>query len=106
MDLGRKDDVDAPYGIDLDGDVDMYRDGDDEEVDDEEEDDTERKDEEAEEDEDEEEDEDGDNGKGPGTIGNGAMVNSLAEDIHTIENHQAIVLLEQGQEMPKLTPQP
>ena len=46
MDMRMVDDVDAPEGIDLDGDVDMETDGDDDEEEDEEDEDEEKKDEE------------------------------------------------------------
>ena len=105
VDMCKEDFVDAPCGIDLDGDVDMERDGDDEAEEDEEEEDEEEKDEE-EEDEDEEQDEDEDDGKEPWTIGQREMVNSSADDVDTIVDDQPIMLLEQGQEMREHTPRP
>jgi hypothetical protein len=105
-----EDDVDAPDGINVDGDVDMERDGDDEVEEDEEEDDEKKQDEEEEEeevvDEDEEEDKDEDNGKEPWRIGQGEMLNTSADDVDTMVDDQPIVLPEQGQEMCDHTPQP
>jgi len=103
-----EDDVDARDSVDLDGDVDMVRDGDDEEEEDEEEDDKDEEDEkEKEEEEDEEdEDEDEDDGKEPRTIRQGEMVNSSADDVDTMVNDQRIVLPEQSQELRKHTPPP
>jgi len=97
--------VDAPCGADLDGDVDMERDSDDEEVADKEEEDGEKKDEE-EEDDNEEEDEDEDDGKEPRTIGQGEMVNSSADNADTMVDDQPMVLPEQGQEIREHTPRP
>jgi hypothetical protein len=93
-------DLDAPDVVDLDGDVDMERDGEDEE--DEEEED------EKEEDEKEEEvvDEDENNGKEPRTIGQGEMVNTSADDADTMVDDQPTVLPQQGQEMCEHTPWP
>jgi len=101
------DDVDAPDGGDLDGDVDMRRDGDDEEEDDEEEEDEEEedKDEEGEEEE-EDEDEDEDDGKEPQMITQGEMVNTSADDVDTTVDDQPMVLSQQGHEMREHTPQP
>jgi len=96
-----EDDVDALDGVDLDGDVDMERDGEDEE-------DHEEEDEKEEEavDENEDEDEDEDYGKDPGTIGQGEMVNTLADDADTMVDYEPTVLSEQGQEMREHTPRP
>jgi hypothetical protein len=58
------------------------------------------------EDEDVEEDQDEDDGKEPRTIGQGEMVNSLADDADTMEDDQPTVLPEQGQEMCEHTPRP
>ena len=92
--------MDAPDGLDLDGDVNMEWDGEDEE--DEEEED------EKEEDEKEEEvvDEDEDIGKEPRTIGQGEMVNTSADDADTMVDDQPTVLPGQGQEMRDHTPRP
>jgi len=96
-----EDDVDAPDGVDLDGDVDMQRDIADEE--DEEEGDEK---EQEEMDEDEEEDEDEDNGKEPWTIGQREMVHTSADDADTRLHDQPTVLPDQGQEMREHTPWP
>jgi hypothetical protein len=100
VELRMEDDVDAPDGVDLDGDVDMERDGDDEEEEDEE------KEDEGEVDEDEKEDKDEDDGNEPRTIGQGAMINTSADDVDTMVDNQPIVLPEQGQEMLEHTPWP
>jgi len=89
-----EDDVDAPDGVDSDGDGDMERDSDDEVEEDEQEEDE------------EEEDEDEDDGKEPRTIGQGEMVNTLADNVDTMVNDQPIVLPEQGQKMREHTPRP
>jgi len=94
------DDVDAPDGIDFDGDEDMDRDSDDEEEDNEEEED------EEEEDEDEEEDKDEDDGKEPRTIDQGEMVNTSADDADTMVDDKPMMLHLQGQEMREHTPRP
>jgi len=95
-----EDDVDAPDGVDLDGDVHMEWDVEDEE-DDEEED-------EMEEDEKEEEvvDEDEDNGKEPRTISLGEMVNTFADDADSTVDNQPTVGPEQGQVMREHTSRP
>ena len=95
VDMRMEDDVDAPDGFDFDANVDMDRDGDDDEEEDEEED--EKK-------EDEDEDEDVDDGKEPRTIGQGEMVNTLADDVVTMVDDQPTMLPEQGQEMREHTP--
>jgi hypothetical protein len=59
-----------------------------------------------EENEDEEEDKDENNGKEPRTIGQGEMVNTLADDADTMVDDEPTVLPEQGQEMREHTPQP
>jgi hypothetical protein len=89
-----EDDVDAPEGVELDGDVDMERDSDDEVEEDEQEDDE------------EEEDEDEGDGKEPRTIGQGEMVNTFVHDVDTMVEDQPVVLPEQGQEMCDHTPRP
>ena len=108
VDMHMEDDVDALDGIDLDSDVKIESDGDDDEEEDEEEKDEEKEDKEEveEEDEDEEEDKDEDNGKEPQTIGQGEMVNTLADDAYTIVDDEPTVLPEQGQEMREHTTQP
>jgi len=90
-----EDDGHAPDGVDLDSDVDMEMDHDDEED----------ADEEEEEDEDEDNNEDEDDGKGPRTIGQGEMVNTLADDVDTMVDDQPTVLPEHNQEICKHTPQ-
>jgi hypothetical protein len=95
-DLRIEDHVDAPDGVDLNGDGDMERDCKDEE-DEEEEDD-------KEEEEVVDEDEDVDNGKEPRTIGHGEMLNSSADDADTMVDCQPTMLSNQGQEMCKHTP--
>jgi len=59
-----------------------------------------------EQDEDEGDDDDEDDRKEPWTFGLGEMVNTSADDVHTMVDDMPIVLLEQGEEMPKHTPQP
>jgi hypothetical protein len=109
LDMRMEDFVDAPDGVDLDGDVDMKRDGDDDEEEEEEEDDQQEV---EEEDEDEEEDKDEDDGQGPRTIGHGEIVNTLAHDADTMVDDEPTVLpepgqeMEQGQEMREHTPRP
>jgi len=111
VDVRKEDDVDAPDGVDFDGNVDMERHGDNEEEEDEEEEDEEKEDEEEEEEEEdkdedeEEEDKDENDGKEPRTIGQGEMVNSSADDVDTMEDDQPIVLPEQGHEMREHTTQ-
>ena len=94
--------MDAPDGVDLDGDVDMEWDGDDDEEDYEEKEDEE----EVEEEEDEEGDQDEDDGKEPRTLCQGEMVNTSTDDVYTMVDNQPIVLPEQGQEMREHTPWP
>jgi hypothetical protein len=89
-----EDNVDAPDGVDLDGDVDMERDSDDEVEEDE-----------VEEDE-EEEDEDEDDGKEPQTIGQGEMLNKSAYNLDPMVDDQLIALPERGQVMCEHTPRP
>jgi hypothetical protein len=101
VDMCMEDDVDAPDGVDLDGNVDMQRDGEDEEN-------------EEEEDEKEEDDkavevvvdEDEDNGKEPWTTGQGELANTSADDDDNMVDNQPTVLPEQGQEMHQHTPRP
>ena len=100
-----EDDVDAPCGADLDGDVDMERDSDVEEEQDEEEEDEEEM-EEEDEDEGEEQDVDENYGKEPRTIGWGEMVNTSADDVDTMVDDQPIVLPEQVEEMREHTTRP
>jgi len=101
VDMRMEDDVDAPDGVDLHGDVHMERGGEDE--DDEEEEDEKEQEEVNEEDD---EDEDEDNGKEPRTFGQGEMVNASADDSDTMVDDQPTVLPEQGQEMREHTPRP
>jgi len=117
-----EDDVDAPYGGDLDSDVDMEWDGDNVEKENEEEEDegeeAEEEEDEVEEDEEEEEDDDEDDGKEPHedddeddgkephTIGQGEMVNTLIVNVNTMLDDQSIILPEQCQEMHEHTPRP
>ena len=85
--------MDAPCGIELDSNVDIERDGDDEEEDQQEE------DEEGEDEEEwdvEEEDEHEHDDIEPRTIGQGAMVNPAAGDGCTMVDDQPIVLPEHG----------
>jgi len=104
VDMLMEDDVHAPDGVDLDGDVNMERDSDNDEEEDEEEEGEEKEDEE--EDENEEKDNDEDDGKEPRTIGQGEMVNTSADNVDTMVDDQPIVLLEQCQEMHEYTPRP
>jgi len=87
-----EDDVDAPAGVDINGDVNMELDGEDGDNEDEE-----YEMEDVVVDEDEEEDED--NGKEPRTIGQGEIVNASADDVHTIVDDKPSVLPEQCKEM-------
>jgi len=89
-----KDDVDAPDSVDLDGNVDMGRDGDNEEEKHEEEDAVA-----------EEEDEDEDDGKEPWTIGQQEMPNTSAVNVDTMVDDKSVVLPEQCQEMYEHSPQ-
>jgi len=91
---------DAPYGVDLDGNMYMERDGDSEQVEDKE------KENEVEENEDDDEYEDEDEGKDCWTIGKGEMVNSSADDVHIMVDNQPTVRREQGQEMREHTTPP
>jgi hypothetical protein len=116
VDMNMEDDVDSPDGCDLDCDVDMGRNGGDDEEEDEEKEDEEKEDveeveeEEGDEDEegyeDEEEDEDEDDGKEPRTIGLGEMVNTSADDADTMVDDEPTVLPEPHQEMREDTPEP
>jgi hypothetical protein len=92
-----EDDVDAPAGIDLDGDVDMEWDGANE--------DEEYHKEEDEEDqyEDEEQDEDENDGREPRTIGQQEIPNPSADDVDCIVHDCPICQPEQGQQMCELT---
>jgi len=102
VDMRMEDDVYALYGVDLDGDVDMERDGDDGAEQDEEQEDVEEEEDKEEEDVDEDEDD----GKEPRTIGQGEMLYSLADDGDRTADDQPIVLPQDGQEMCKHTPWP
>jgi len=95
-----EDEVDTPASVDLVGDVELEKNGEDEDEEDEKEDDEEKGD------KDKEENEDEDNGKGHWMIGQGEMVNPLAENVDTMVDDQPIVLPEQGQEICEHTPQP
>jgi len=99
-----EDDVDAPYVIDLDGDMNLDMDNHDEEEHKEEQDKEQEDEEEVV--EDEEEDENEDDGKEPRMIGQGEMLNTSAHDLDTMVEDQPIVLPEQGQEMHLHTPRP
>jgi hypothetical protein len=101
LDIRMEDDLYAPHGVDLDGEVDMKGEGEDQEI--EEQEDVK---EEEEVDENEEEDEDKDNGKELRTIGQGEMVNSLIGDADTMVDDTPTVLREKGQMMRKHAPQP
>ena len=102
-----EDDVEAPDSVDLNGDVDMKRDGQ-KEVDEEEEDEKEGEvvDEDEEMDEDEDEDEDEDNGKEPQMIGQGLVVNTVADNTDTMVDDEPTMLPEHGQELHEHTPLP
>ena len=103
VDMRMQEDVDAPDGVDLDGDVDMGREGNDDEDKDKE---TEDEEVVQEEDEDKEQDQDEDDGKEPQTLGQREMVNTSADDVDTMVDDLLIVLPEQGQVMPEHTPLP
>jgi hypothetical protein len=47
-----------------------------------------------------------DDGKETRTIGNGKIINTLADDVDSIVDDQSIILPKQGQEMRKHTPWP
>jgi hypothetical protein len=87
VDMCMEDDVGKLDGVDLDGNVDLERDG--EDVEDEEE-----KDEKEEEVVDEDEEEDEENGKEPRTIGQGEMVNTSADDADTMADDKPTLLPE------------
>jgi len=87
LDMCMEYDVESPDCIHFDCDVDMDSDCDDYTEDDEQE-----EDEDEEEDKHEEEDEDEDDGKEPCMIGQGEMVNSLADEVHSMEDNQPMVL--------------
>jgi hypothetical protein len=86
--MGMQDDVETPDGIDLDDNVNMEIVGDNADEEDEEKDDEE----EEEDDEDEVEDEDADDGEEPQIIGQGEMVNTLADNVDTIVADEPIML--------------
>ena len=92
--------MDSLYGIDLDGNLDMEKDGDDDKDEDDKEEDDENQKKEA-----EKEDKNVDDGKKPWIIGQGEMLNLLADNGYTMVDDQPIVLSEQGQEMRKHSPQ-
>jgi hypothetical protein len=92
VDMHLEDDVEAPDDMNLDGDLDMGMDGDDE------------KEEDEEEHAEEVEDEDEDDGKEPGTIGQGEMVIISADDVDSMVDDDPILQPEQGQEMREHTP--
>ena len=98
--------MDPPDDVDLYGNVDMERDGEDEEEEEEEEEDEEEVDEDEEEDKDDKEDKDEDDGKRPRTIGQGEMVNSSADNVDTMVDPQRSVLPEQHHKMRDYTPRP
>jgi hypothetical protein len=99
VDMCMDDNVGAPDGVVIDGDVDMERDGDDGE-------DEEEEDEKEGEVVDEDEEEDEDNGKEPRRIGQGEMVNTSADDVDPKVDDEPTVLHMQGQEMREYTPRP
>jgi len=100
-----EDDVEGPEGINSHGDVDMERDHDNAEEQDKQEDDGEEEDEQME-DEDEEEAKDEADGKEPRMIGQGDMLNILAQHVYTVVDNEPIVSPEQDQEMREITPWP
>jgi len=104
VDMRMEDDVDTLGGVDLDNNLDMDRDGADEQKEDEEEEDEEE--EEEEEEEDEKEDKEENDGTEPRTIGLGEMVKTSADDADTMVDDQPIVLLEQFQRMGEHTSRP
>jgi hypothetical protein len=99
VDMCMEDDADALDSVDIDGDVDMERDGEDGQ-------DEEEEDEKEEEVVDEDVHEDENNGKKPRKIAQGEMVNTSADDVDTMADDEPTVLLEEGQEMRKHTPWP
>jgi hypothetical protein len=112
-DMRMEDDLETLDSVELDGDVDIERDGDDKEEEDEEAEDEKKEDEEEEEEEvvvvvdvDEEDDKDEDDGKEAQMIGQGAMVNTSADDVANMVDDQPIVLPEQPQEMYAYIPWP
>jgi hypothetical protein len=103
------DDVDTPDNIYLNGNVDIERDGDNDEEKDEEEVDGKRQDKEEEDekmDEYEEEDQKEDDGKVPQTIGQRGMVITLADAGDTMVGDQPIVICNLAQAMRVYTPRP
>jgi len=89
VDMRMENDVDAPDGVELDGDVDMARDGDAEEEEDEEEENEEEVD----------EDEEEDDGKEPRTIGQGEMDKLFVDDVDAMVDNQPIMLPKHGQKV-------
>jgi hypothetical protein len=109
VDMRMENNVDAPDSIDLDGDVDMARDGHDDKEEDEVEEDEqgdEEVDEGEEKEKDKEEDKDEDDDKEPWTIGQGETVNTSADDVDTMVDVHPIVLPEESQELREHTPRP
>jgi hypothetical protein len=96
VDMCMEDDVDALDGVDIDGDVDIERVGEDEE-------DEEEEDEKEEQVLEEDEEEDEDNGKEHCTIVQGEMTNKLAYDPDSMVGDEPTMLPEQGQEMREQT---
>ena len=88
--------VDAPDGVELDGDVDMETDGEDEDDEDQEKVMVDG----------EEEHEDQENGKEPRTIGQREILNPLADDAVTMADDQPTVPPQTGQEAWEHTPRP
>jgi hypothetical protein len=101
VDMRMEDDVDAPDGVDFDGEVDIERDSEDEDEEDEE-----KENEKEEEVVDEDEQDNEDNGKEPRMIGQEEMVYTSAEDADTMVDDEPTVLPEHGQEMHKHSPRP
>jgi len=62
---------------------------------------TDKEEEKEEQDENEKKDEDDDVGKEPRMISQRGMMNTFADNVDTVVNHQPIVLPEQGQDMQK-----
>ena len=78
----------------------------DDQVEDNKEEEEDEKEDDKEEDDNEEDNEDEDDSKEPRTIGQGAIVNTLADDVSTMLDDQPIMLPEKGQEMRDHTPRP
>ena len=101
VNLPKEDNVDALYSSDLNGDVNMERDGDNEKEQDEEQEDGKEV---QHEDEYEDEDEDDDDGKEPQTISQGEMVNTLGDNVDSMVDDQPTMLPEKSHEMREHTP--